>query len=99
MVYFTQVLCVSETGIILNMKNKLPAANYNISLTVGDHHGLSQVTTVEALVCDCKGANVTCTKATEPLPLAAGVGILGAILALLCKFISRVPHVLLLTKS
>lgn len=99
MVYFTQVLCVSETGIILNMKQKLPSGNYNINLTVGDHLGLSHVTTIKATVCDCKGANVTCSpRSGDPQILAAGAGIVGAVLALLCKFISQVSIVLLVMK-
>lgn len=83
------LLCVSETGIILGLKAPLPEEKYSIRLTVGDNQGLKQVSIVDAQVCNCKGADFACTgrvgAAGFGLPVI--LGILGGILALLCKTI------------
>lgn len=86
----TILLCVSGTGIILNLKTKLPEAKYSIRLTVGDNQGLKQLSIVDAQVCNCKGADFACTDreiAGAGFGLPVILGILGGILALLRKII------------
>ncbi|XP_031425152.1 B-cadherin-like [Clupea harengus] len=77
----------TKTGIILTTKTKLKEATYSVRLMVSDNHGLNQISTVEATVCNCKGANIEClTKGTlseAGIPLPIILGILGSILALL----------------
>jgi len=76
----------TKTGIILNMRTKLKEAKYSIRISVSDTHGLSQVSTIDAQVCDCKGEEFGCQNrqlGAAGLPLPVILGTLGAILALL----------------
>ncbi|KAL2088487.1 hypothetical protein ACEWY4_015386 [Coilia grayii] len=76
----------TKTGIILQLRNKLREAKYSVSLSVSDTHGLNQISTVEAHVCDCKGEDFRCQNRQlggAGLPLPVILGTLGAILALL----------------
>ena len=65
----------------------LTIGDYKVVLRVADNHGLEQDNTVQATVCDCSGADVKC-QATRiaGIGLPYILGILGAILLLLCKF-------------
>uniref|UniRef100_A0A4W5N2P3 Cadherin-1 n=1 Tax=Hucho hucho TaxID=62062 RepID=A0A4W5N2P3_9TELE len=76
------------TGIILTLKTMLDSGDYTVVLRVSDNQGLDQESTILASVCDCKGADVQCTdKAVAGFGLSSILGILGAVLLLLCKFI------------
>ncbi|XP_030581098.1 B-cadherin-like [Archocentrus centrarchus] len=73
----------TRTGIILTLSTELPSGEYSVLLRVGDKHGLEQENTIKAKVCDCKGAEVTCTdRAIGGTSLPLILGILGAILLL-----------------
>uniref|UniRef100_A0A4W5K6J9 Cadherin domain-containing protein n=1 Tax=Hucho hucho TaxID=62062 RepID=A0A4W5K6J9_9TELE len=61
----------TKTGIILTLKTMLDSGDYTVVLRVSDNQGLHQDSTIQALVCDCKGADVHI------------LGILGAVLLLL----------------
>lgn len=70
----------------MTLVKQLPSGQYNIVLRVADNQGLEQENTVLATVCDCAGTDVVCTGgrvAAVGLPMI--LGILGAILLLLCK--------------
>ena len=56
-------------------------------LTVADTEGKKQDSTLEATVCECKGVDVECKDrvVVAGLGLPYILGILGAILLLLCK--------------
>ncbi|XP_072527092.1 B-cadherin-like [Salminus brasiliensis] len=74
----------TKTGIILTLKNVLEEGEYNVILKVYDAGLHSQDSTVQAIVCNCKGEDVQCTgKAVAGFGLSGILGILGAILALL----------------
>ena len=84
---------ILETGIILTLKTMLDSGDYTVVLRVSDIQGLHQESTIQASVCDCKGADVQCTdKAVAGFGLSSILGILGAILLLLCKFIFLTWH-------
>ncbi|XP_076142786.1 cadherin-1-like isoform X2 [Alosa pseudoharengus] len=83
---WTAIMNDTNTGIILRLKTKLPEAKYSIRLNVRDTHGLSQVSIVEAQVCNCKGADFACTDrdiGAAGFGLPVILGILGGVLALL----------------
>lgn len=83
---FDSPLLIVETGITLTLVKQLPSGQYNVVLRVADNQGLEQENTVLATVCDCAGPDVVCTGgrvAAVGLPMI--LGILGAILLLLCK--------------
>nr|XP_029497213.1 B-cadherin-like [Oncorhynchus nerka] len=74
----------TKTGIILTLKTMLDSGDYTVVLRVSDIQGLHQESTIQASVCDCKGADVQCTdKAVAGFGLSSILGILGAILLLL----------------
>ncbi|MCJ8747437.1 hypothetical protein PDJAM_G00153370 [Pangasius djambal] len=74
----------SKTGIILSLKTPLEHGIYNVVLRVFDKSQNSQDNTVQASVCDCTGAEVSCIdKTAAAFGLTGVLGILGAILALL----------------
>uniref|UniRef100_A0A7N6BBP9 Cadherin-1 n=1 Tax=Anabas testudineus TaxID=64144 RepID=A0A7N6BBP9_ANATE len=72
------------TGIILNLATELPSGEYLVVLRVADNQGLEQDSTVQATVCDCRGADAICQDrivTVGGLPMI--LGILGGILLLL----------------
>ncbi|XP_026212751.1 cadherin-1 [Anabas testudineus] len=74
----------SRTGIILNLATELPSGEYLVVLRVADNQGLEQDSTVQATVCDCRGADAICQDrivTVGGLPMI--LGILGGILLLL----------------
>ncbi|KAM9345364.1 B-cadherin-like isoform 2-T2 [Symphorus nematophorus] len=74
----------SKTGIILNLATDLASGEYTVVLRVSDNQGLEQDNTVQATVCDCRGAEVQCkgrVAGVTGLPMI--LGILGGILLLL----------------
>lgn len=82
---FRCVFCVVE--IKLQLVTELESGQYSVALRVSDIHGLDQVNTVRATVCDCTGTEVRCKDriaAGTNLPLI--LGILAAILLLLSKW-------------
>lgn len=79
-------LFVVETGIILLLKTPLEQGSYSVVLRVYDNSHLSQDNTVTATVCDCRGSDMECVdKSVAGFGISGVLGILGAILALLCK--------------
>uniref|UniRef100_A0A4W5K695 Cadherin-1 n=1 Tax=Hucho hucho TaxID=62062 RepID=A0A4W5K695_9TELE len=74
----------TKTGIILTLKTVLDSGDYTVVLRVSDNQGLHQDSTIQASVCDCKGADVQCAgKAVAGFGLSSILGILGAVLLLL----------------
>ncbi|KAK6288457.1 hypothetical protein J4Q44_G00388440 [Coregonus suidteri] len=74
----------TKTGIILTLKTMLDSGDYTVVLRVSDNQGLHQDSTIQASVCDCKGADVQCIdKAVAGFGLSSILGILGAVLLLL----------------
>ncbi|XP_045072784.1 cadherin-1 [Coregonus clupeaformis] len=74
----------TKTGIILTLKTMLDSGDYTVVLRVSDNQGLHQDRTIQASVCDCKGADVQCTnKSVAGFGLSSILGILGAVLLLL----------------
>jgi cadherin 17 (LI cadherin) len=65
-----------------------------VVLRVSDNQGLHYDSTIQASVCDCKGADVQCSdKAVAGFGISSILGILGAVLLLLCKlFICLTRH-------
>uniref|UniRef100_A0A8C8BRS0 Cadherin domain-containing protein n=1 Tax=Oncorhynchus tshawytscha TaxID=74940 RepID=A0A8C8BRS0_ONCTS len=51
----------TKTGIILTLKTVLDSGDYMVVLRVSDNQGLHHDSTIQASVCDCKGADVQCT--------------------------------------
>ena len=82
------------TGIILTLIRDLPKGDYNVVLRVADNHGLEQDNIVMATVCDCTGNEVTCKGGIREgaIGLPVILGILGAVLLLLCKFVYKIRH-------
>lgn len=79
-------LSVAETGIILSLAKELPVGSHNVLLDVSDNYGLSQLNTIQAVVCDCRGEEVKCQVRIAGGPdLPVILGILGGILLLLSK--------------
>uniref|UniRef100_A0A7N6BFY0 Cadherin-1 n=1 Tax=Anabas testudineus TaxID=64144 RepID=A0A7N6BFY0_ANATE len=75
---------MNGTGIILNLATELPSGEYLVVLRVADNQGLEQDSTVQATVCDCRGADAICQDrivTVGGLPMI--LGILGGILLLL----------------
>uniref|UniRef100_A0A4W5JRM0 Cadherin-1 n=1 Tax=Hucho hucho TaxID=62062 RepID=A0A4W5JRM0_9TELE len=82
----------TKTGIILTLKTVLDSGDYTVVLRVSDNQGLHQDSTIQASVCDCKGADVQCAgKAVAGFGLSSILGILGAVLLLLCNVWSMLP--------
>ncbi|KAJ8271316.1 hypothetical protein COCON_G00101750 [Conger conger] len=76
----------TKTGIILGLKIFLDQADYNVVLRVYDNNGLFQENTVLAKVCDCKANDYSCANnAVAGVVLPGILGILGAVLLLLCE--------------
>ncbi|KAJ8400460.1 hypothetical protein AAFF_G00395840 [Aldrovandia affinis] len=73
----------TKTGILLTLKTKLEANTYNVVLKVIDSHGLHRENTVQATVCNCKGAEVRCLGKRAEVGLPIILGVLGAVLLLL----------------
>uniref|UniRef100_A0A8C7QRU5 Cadherin-1 n=1 Tax=Oncorhynchus mykiss TaxID=8022 RepID=A0A8C7QRU5_ONCMY len=74
----------TKTGIILTLKTVLDSGDYMVVLRVSDNQGLHHDSTIQASVCDCKGADVQCTdKAVAGFGISSILGILGAVLLLL----------------
>uniref|UniRef100_A0A674EMI0 Cadherin-1 n=1 Tax=Salmo trutta TaxID=8032 RepID=A0A674EMI0_SALTR len=74
----------TKTGIILTLKTMLDSGDYTVVLRVSDNQGLHHDSTIQASVCDCKGADVQCTdKAVAGFGISSILGILGAVLLLL----------------
>lgn len=82
--------CVSYAdSLTLNLVKQLEPGEYNIALKLTDGQGLSHVTTVKAIVCNCDGSAKNCDrKAFLPAAIetSAILGILGGILALLSEY-------------
>ena len=77
------------TGIILTLIMPLPMGDYSVVLRVADSHGLEQDNVVMATVCDCTGSEVACKRiGAAGIGLPVILGILGAVLLLLCKLLS-----------
>lgn len=76
-------------SLTLNLVKQLEPGEYNIALKLTDGQGLSHVTTVKAIVCNCDGSAKNCDRKAF-LPAAVGtsaiLGILGGILALLSEY-------------
>ncbi|MEQ2253380.1 hypothetical protein ILYODFUR_031548, partial [Ilyodon furcidens] len=68
----------TKTGIILMLNSELESGVYSVAMSVSDNHGLSQVSTVTASVCDCTGDEVVCK---DVRAAAAGMPIILGILA------------------
>lgn len=78
---------------MLGLKTPLAPGIYSIVLRVFDNSHHSQDNIVQANVCDCTGDEVQCIdKTAAAFGLTGVLGILGAILALLCKIVSSLPH-------
>ncbi|TNN58333.1 Cadherin-1 [Liparis tanakae] len=74
----------SKTGILLNLGMELESGEYTVVLRVADHQGQEQDSTVQATVCECTGAEVTCKgRVAGGTGLPVILGILGGILLLL----------------
>ncbi|XP_052318067.1 B-cadherin-like isoform X18 [Oncorhynchus keta] len=74
----------TKTGIILTLKTVLDSGDYMVVLRVSDNQGLHYDSTIQASVCDCKGADVQCSdKAVAGFGISSILGILGAVLLLL----------------
>uniref|UniRef100_A0A8C6XTY7 Cadherin-1 n=1 Tax=Naja naja TaxID=35670 RepID=A0A8C6XTY7_NAJNA len=76
----------NQDSLTLNLVKQLEPGEYNIALKLTDGQGLSHVTTVKAMVCNCEGSAKNCDrKAFLPAAIetSAILGILGGILALL----------------
>ncbi|KAJ8252387.1 hypothetical protein COCON_G00216990 [Conger conger] len=73
----------TKTGIFLTLKTNLEAGLYSVILKAFDSHGLYQENTVNATVCNCKGADVNCSLKIAGFGMPVIFGILGAILFLL----------------
>ncbi|XP_032086275.1 B-cadherin-like [Thamnophis elegans] len=75
-----------QDSLTLQLVKQLEPGEYNIALKLTDGQGLSHVTTVKAIVCNCDGSARNCDRKAF-LPAAVGtpaiLGILGGILALL----------------
>lgn len=74
------------------MTRELESGTYKVGMTVTDNHGESQVSTIEAEVCDCTGEDVICQQkviAGSSMPVI--LGILGGVLLLLSEF-KNFPH-------
>ncbi|XP_071368176.1 B-cadherin-like isoform X1 [Centroberyx affinis] len=81
---WTAMMNETKTGISLTLTKPLPMGMYSVVMQVADNQGMSQVSTLQAEVCECTGADVLCqdrTTAAAGLPMI--LGILGAILLLL----------------
>uniref|UniRef100_A0A8C7QRJ0 Cadherin-1 n=1 Tax=Oncorhynchus mykiss TaxID=8022 RepID=A0A8C7QRJ0_ONCMY len=71
--------------------------DYMVVLRVSDNQGLHHDSTIQASVCDCKGADVQCTdKAVAGFGISSILGILGAVLLLLCKLFILLSLLLLM---
>lgn len=83
-------MCVSfADSLTLNLVKQLEPGEYNLALKLTDGQGLSHVTTVKAIVCNCDGSAKNCDrKAFLPAAIetSAILGILGGILALLSEY-------------
>uniref|UniRef100_A0A8C7QRB1 Cadherin-1 n=1 Tax=Oncorhynchus mykiss TaxID=8022 RepID=A0A8C7QRB1_ONCMY len=87
----------TKTGIILTLKTVLDSGDYMVVLRVSDNQGLHHDSTIQASVCDCKGADVQCTdKAVAGFGISSILGILGAVLLLLCKLFILLSLLLLM---
>ncbi|XP_058011524.1 cadherin-1 [Ahaetulla prasina] len=76
----------NQDSLTLNLVKQLEPGEYNIALKLTDGQGLSHITTVKAIVCNCDGSAKNCDrKAFLPAAIetSAILGILGGILALL----------------
>ncbi|XP_012860621.1 cadherin-1 [Echinops telfairi] len=77
----------AQESLILMPKGHLELGDYKINLKLTDNQNKDQVTTLDVLVCDCKGAVNNCKRtvalAEAGLPVPAILGILGGILAFL----------------
>ncbi|XP_013913356.1 PREDICTED: cadherin-1-like [Thamnophis sirtalis] len=75
-----------QDSLTLQLVKQLEPGEYNVALKLTDGQGLSHVTTVKAIVCNCDGSAKNCERKAF-LPAAIGtpaiLGILGGILALL----------------
>lgn len=77
-----------ETGIILSLRTPIAQGDYSVILRVFDNARTPQDNIVLARICDCKGTNYACAdKSVAGFGLSGVLGILGAILALLCKML------------
>ena len=64
--------------------------DYSVVLKVADNHGLVQDNVVMASVCDCTGSELSCKRiGGAGIGLPVILGILGAVLLLLCKFVYK----------
>lgn len=83
--FFLLTVVPTETGIILTLKTELERGDYLVAMSVADNQGESQVNIITAKVCDCTGEDKNCQdRQVAGLPII--LGILGAILLLLCEF-------------
>ncbi|XP_028278811.1 B-cadherin-like [Parambassis ranga] len=74
----------TRTGIILTLITDLPSGIYNVGLKVTDIGNKDQVSTIQAKVCDCTGADPVCSDIRKAgTDLSMILGILGGILLLL----------------
>ncbi|KAJ8247336.1 hypothetical protein GJAV_G00245130 [Gymnothorax javanicus] len=82
---WTADMNATQTGIVLGLKTYLEQNDYNVVLRVYDVQGMYQDSSILAKVCDCKGTDTSCNaKAVAGVGLPGILGILGAILLLLC---------------
>ncbi|XP_029464184.1 B-cadherin-like [Rhinatrema bivittatum] len=77
---------VIDTSLELKPKKELAPGRYSVFLTLKDNQGKTQMTTVQANVCDCTGSDMSCEDRefiAGGLGIPAILAILGSILALL----------------
>ncbi|KAL2088485.1 hypothetical protein ACEWY4_015384 [Coilia grayii] len=84
---WTAIMNDTGTSIILTLRTTLKQGKYSVNLSVSDRHGFSEIRTVEADVCACKGDYKNCQtkggiiEAGSSLPFILGA--VGALILLL----------------